>query len=512
MQAYQGSGLYTAGVKGAGQTIAIVIDAEPTQNDLQHFWTTYGIPQSFNNITMINVQPKNGLAQTSGEETLDVEWSSSIAPQALVRVYASYDLTASNLDLAYQAVYNDVTSTTANYNIHQMSLSYGIPETETTGSLIGTDDQYFAELAAAGVTICVSTGDGASTPGPGGYADVSGALQVEQPSSDPNVMAVGGTTLQIATTGAVSSESAWTYGGGGASIYFNRPAWQTGNGVPSGTMRLVPDVSSAADPNFGAAYYFTDPTTDTVTTSTGGTSWSSPTWVGFCALINQSRALAGFPPIGLLGPRLYSLIGTSNFRDIITGNNSIGSNSGGHYSASAGYDEATGIGVPNVQTLAQTLSTVDPQKIVTIQPSTIDLLVGQNGTFTATATGSPVSYQWQRMPFGSTTWSNLGNGGAYSGATSASLTISNVTQAMSGDLFQCLVTYSGNIQVASSSAVSLVVDVSWVVKTFAGQAGIAGRSNGTGTGALFSAPSGIAIDNSAATSILPILAITRSVK
>jgi kumamolisin len=52
--------------------------------------------------------------------------------------------------------------------------------------------------------------------------------------------------------GGVATESGWASSGGGISIFFDRPAWQTGNGVPAGKKRLFPDISLAADPNEGA--------------------------------------------------------------------------------------------------------------------------------------------------------------------------------------------------------------------------------------------------------------------
>jgi hypothetical protein len=111
---------------------------------------------------------------------------------------------------------------------------------------------------------------------------------VESPSSDVNVAGVGGTTLTLDSNGAESSELAWSYSGGGVSEYFTRPSWQIGTGMPSGTMRAVPDVACPADPNNGAVLFYNG-----AQTVVGGTSWSSPTWAGYCALINQARSNAG---------------------------------------------------------------------------------------------------------------------------------------------------------------------------------------------------------------------------
>ena len=339
--AYNATGL---GVTGAGQTIAIIIDTVPLNSDLTSFWTNNNVAQSLSNIQTINVSGDT-LDSPSGEETLDVEWSSGVAPGAKVRVYAAGSLAFTDVDKALQQVINDLPSQPG---LHQMSISLGLGETYlASGSQMQTDAQYFASLASAGVSVFVSSGDAGSNPNSSG--GTGGPLQVEYYSSDPSVTGVGGTSLTLNTsTGAVSSETAWTSSGGGTSITFSRPSWQKGTGVTAGSFRLVPDVSLAADPNKGA-YLFLNGSAEQV----GGTSWSAPAWAGFCALINEARANASKTPVGLLNPLIYPLIGTANFRDITSGSN-------GQYSAGTGYDRVTGIGVPNVSALIQTLTTPAP--------------------------------------------------------------------------------------------------------------------------------------------------------
>ncbi len=340
LKAYNANGLT---VNGAGQTIGIVIDTFPSTSDLTAFWTAAGVSQSLNNISFIQVV-SGTLPAPSGEESLDVEWTSGIAAGAKVRVYASKTLSFTNLDLCYQRILNDLPTQPG---LRQVSLSYGLGETNASVSQMQTDSQYFSSLAAGGVTVFVSSGDGGSSPGASGH-DHTGPVQVETPASDPNVIAVGGTSLFLsANTGVVSSESAWFDGGGGVSIQFNRPAWQTGSGVPAGTKRCVPDVATAADPNTGCLVVLGGQSQQY-----GGTSWSAPMFAGFCALINQARANAALAPVGSLGSKIYPLLGTSNFRDITTGNN--GTN--GVYNATAGFDLCTGIGAPNVAVLIQTLA------------------------------------------------------------------------------------------------------------------------------------------------------------
>ncbi len=495
-QAYQATGLYNTNITGAGQTIAIVIDTFPSTGDVILFWQANNIAQSIGNLQFIQAVPIPTSTEAnpppSDEETLDVEWSSSIAPGAKVRVYATTDLEDTDIDTAYQQVYDDVTAH-PQLGIHQMSMSFGEGENYTTSSQVDTDDQYFVELTNAGVTIFASSGDGGSTPDSNGGE--SGPLQVESPASDPYVTGVGGTTLKLNSSNNEQSEVVWNdgasggAGGGGTSIYFNRPSWQTGTGVPGGTMRLVPDIACSADPDYGATFVYGG-----TTSVIGGTSWSSPTCAGFCALINQARANVGLSPIGLLGPHIYPLIGTANFRDITSGNNATSSSSG-KYSATAGYDEASGIGVPLVQTLAETLAGTSNLVGVSQQPALLTVDPGQDGKFTVTASGSPASFRWQRMPIGTTTWSNLSDNGVYSGSATATLTVTDATVAMSGDQFQCVVTYTG-IGTVTGVPSTLIVEAPWVVSALAGSSGTAGLENGTGTGAEFNTPSGTAIDSS----------------
>ncbi len=127
------------------------------------------------------------------------------------------------------------------------------------------------------------------------------------------------------------TETGWYGSGGGASSSkIARPAWQTGAGVPTGTTRLVPDVSLVGF-GFDLRLVLIHRCRRHSPTGIAGTSWSSPTWAGFSALINQARALQGRLPLGLLNRDVYPLIGTNNFYDVTTGNNSpAGTGNPGH--------------------------------------------------------------------------------------------------------------------------------------------------------------------------------------
>jgi kumamolisin len=497
--AYQATALYNSKITGSGEAIAIVIDTFPSLSDVEAFWQDGGIAQSTSNLQFIQAVPGE-LPKPSGEETLDVEWSSSIAPSARVRVYATTDLESSDLDTAYEQIYEDVTNH-PDLGIHQMSMSYGEGETYTTNSQMQTDDQFFAELASAGVTVFASSGDDGATPGSQGTGDETGPVQVENPASDPNVTGVGGTTLVLDSTNAVSSEVVWNEnggaGGGGVSDYFKRPSWQTGTGVGTGTFREVPDVACSADPDYGAEIVLQG-SEQTV----GGTSWASPTWAAFCALINQARADAGEKSIGLLGPVIYPLLNSpnypanylANFRDITSGNNAT-RRSGGDYDATTGYDRCTGLGTPFAQPLATLLAGSSALVGVQMPASVQSVEPGQNATFTVTVSGTTATYQWQRMPIGTTTWTSLSDDNVYTGTTGPTLTINEATPTMSGDEFQCLVNI-GSSTVTTSPPSVLVVAVPLSISTIAGKAGVTGLANGQGTAAEFNYPSGIAIDGS----------------
>jgi kumamolisin len=338
LKAYNADGL---SVTGKGQTIAILIDTFPTDADLKAFWKRNNLTTKLNQIEKINVKAGQ-LPPPEGEETLDVEWASGIAPRAKIRVYATGSLRFVDLDLALDRIIGDLPSQPG---MRQLSISLGLGETFMGGPQgeVATQHQKFLRLAAAGVNVFVSTGDAGSNPDDTGHGS-TGPTQAEYESSDSSVIGIGGTTLTLATNGAVAAETGWTGSGGGKSIFFTRPSWQTGVGIPPGNERLVPDVSLAADPNKGAFLVFQGNVVQI-----GGTSWSAPVWAGFCALINEARAKANKPLIPFLNPLIYPLIGSSSFRDIQTGSN-------GAFSANAGHDMVTGIGVPNVKELIKVLT------------------------------------------------------------------------------------------------------------------------------------------------------------
>jgi hypothetical protein len=493
---------------GAGQTIAIVIDTYPLDSDLTTFWSRCGVTRSPNSsvqhfqVPNTPTPPDPTALDSSGvpngtEAVIDAELTSSIAPGANIRVYTTGELSFTDLSRAYQQVYDDLASQPS---LHVLNLSYGIGESYATGPQMQSDAQHFAALASGGVTVFASTGDGGSNPDPntGGYS-ASATLQPSHPASDPNVTGVGATTLTLdLSSGVESSETGWSLNqttkglaasGGGISTFFSRPDWQTGTGVPGGTMRLVPDVAVVGDPHTGAYIVNVGLGSDDPGGHTwGGTSISAPIWSGFGALLNQARSSAGLPPLGLLGPKLYPLIGTTSLRDMTSGNN-------GYFTAGAGYDMVTGVGAPIIPALAQALASVSSAPAILTQPVSQTVIPSQNATFSVTVSGSPApAYQWQLQTPGGTTWSNLSNNNTYSGATTATLTVNSVTDAMSGNLFQCVISNTNGTATTAPPA-ALIVTYPLYLSTVAGQAGSSGSADGTGSAARFNDPSDVAADS-----------------
>jgi hypothetical protein len=106
--------------------------------------------------------------------------------------------------------------------------------------------------------------------------------------------------------------------------------------------------------------------------------------------------------------------------------------------------------------------------IIATQPTNQSVTPGGNATFTVVASGNPApNHQWQRLPAGSSTWADLTNSAAYSGVTTAALTIIGTTTAMNGDQFRSVITVVNNGQVigapATTNAATLAVKQSQTI-------------------------------------------------
>ena len=176
------------------------------------------------------------------------------------------------------------------------------------------------------------------------------------PAVSAYVVGVGGTTLQLDSSGNVLSELAWSGSGGGVSLYIARPSYQNNWNPYAG--RGVPDVSYSADPSYGFPVYTSNYNGAAGWLNVGGTSCGAPQWAALVALANSARGSS----ISSINTTLYSLASTADtgdYRDIITGTN-------GGYNASILYDFVTGLGSPVVSQilplLASATTTSSPTK------------------------------------------------------------------------------------------------------------------------------------------------------
>ena len=84
--------------------------------------------------------------------------------------------------------------------------------------------------------------------------------------------------------------------------------------------------------------------------------------------------------------------------------------------------------------------TVNQPTTITTQPVSKTICTDKVATFTVVAAGSgPFSYQWQVSTNSGNTWTNISNGGVYSGATTATLTITAPPVSMNGYLYRAVV-------------------------------------------------------------------------
>ncbi len=310
--------IYNLNGAGTGSgTIAIVdaYDSPTVQNDLNVFSTQYGLPQCstanpcFEKHAMApRIKANTGWAL---EASLDTQWAHAIAPGAKVLLVEARS--ASGTDLL-----NAVTYARNRADVVAVSMSWGGGEFSSEA----INDTSFT--SNHGVSFFAASGDSGS-----------GA---EWPAVSPNVIAVGGTTLNLSATKTLVSETAWSGSGGGISSYEPLPSFQSVYGV-TGTngKRAVPDVSYNADPNSGVAVY--DSTSyqgQSGWFQVGGTSAGAPQWAAIKALGNTA-----------FNAQLYQDAKASNsssfFRDITAGTNG---SCGVVCKATASYDTVTGLGSP----------------------------------------------------------------------------------------------------------------------------------------------------------------------
>jgi kumamolisin len=289
------------------------------------------------------------------------------------------------------------------------------PVTGQQTTIIQATDDLLAQAALQGQSWFASSGDFGAydadnslpiVPSPGQPVSFNSVLSVDDPAMQRFITAAGGTTLpglqvyQGPTPNSrininVAQEQAWGWdyleplcsalqldpiscgifpigSGGGVSIYVARPFYQlftpgmalTQPGqtlseltppppqalfvLPAGFAgRNVPDLSTNADPQTGYIIPYTSDRDGFEVLQGGGTSFVAPELNGVANLFVQAL----HHRIGLLNPALYFIQATGGYggrhaplRDIKRGDNWF-------WSGHAGYDQVTGVGVPDVANL-----------------------------------------------------------------------------------------------------------------------------------------------------------------
>ena len=439
---------YLSGITGAGQKIAIIGRSRVVSTDISEYQTNTNLAANLPNtiVPPTGVDPGVTGNGDQSEATLDVDRVLGTAPAASVDLVVSG--TAGGLNGIYIA---------AQYNVQTlldpvMNISFGSCEVLSGPSGVSLWDTLFAQAASEGISVFVSASDsGAATcdtqfATPPAYQFRS----INYICASSYATCVGGTEFAeganasqywSATNGAGLAsalsyipEGAWNEptsstvsntiyvaasGGGGASLYIPKPAWQTGTGVPADGARDVPDVSFPASAHDG---YYACYAAGNGDCAAGryeyfyGTSTAAPAMAAVTALLNQKSQHAQ----GNLNPLLYRVAAStpSAFHDATPASSGIGSacstlvpslcnNStpgvyfptGGlaGFDLTTGYDQATGLGSLDITNFLNAAASITAtplahgslaltEAISTIADTQTDTFTA---TFTSTTAGTP---------------------------------------------------------------------------------------------------------------------------
>jgi subtilase family serine protease len=426
--------LLNSSINGSGITIAVAGQTDIALSDVSAFRSATGLSTNLPTVKLYGTDPGTQ-SNDVGEADLDVEWSGAVAPSASILYVNSTNVINSLIDII------------DNKLAPIASISYGDCESGTGASEINTLNQAFMQANAEGITIIGPAGDaGATDCDYGTTRSAIYGLAVDFPASSPYVTGLGGTMFNElsgsywSTTTDSNGGSALSYipeavwnesttditgnspqlgaGGGGSSLYFTKPSWQTGTGVPNDSSRDVPDLSLNAAANHDGYLICTQGSCGTAATSgcptggcfgvVGGTSVSTPSFAAILALVEQK--IGSTTGVGNANPTIYALANSKYsstvFHDVTQGNNdspcTVGTpnctNGSEGYSATTGYDLASGWGSVDAFVLANSWALVTPgsgstgtASTTTVTASSASVTSGTTVTITATVSGAASS-------------------------------------------------------------------------------------------------------------------------
>ncbi|NEA58081.1 S8/S53 family peptidase [Streptomyces sp. SID13666] len=365
-------GMNNRPIPTTGVSVALFELESYDPKDIAAYQACYGtkVPVTAINVDGGPTAPADATKNIGGEAALDIEDLIGLVPEASILVYQGPD--------ANKATWNQVLDTyqriVTDNRAQVISTSWGSCEIGTPPAVMAAENVIFQQAAAQGQTVTSSAGDSGSTDcsRPGAPDPTVGT---DDPSSQPYVLAVGGTNM-VGANESVWNDGDGATGGGVSSIWksataagyqngFTGPGYNNACGAAAGeTCRQVPDVAALGDPNTG--YPITwgrDSQGYPIWHMFGGTSASAPTWAALIAQADMDLACAADGPLGFVNPALYKLP-ASSFRDVVTGNNDLLSSgyTGGLYQAGSGYDLATGLGAPHGRAIATGLCKALPEK------------------------------------------------------------------------------------------------------------------------------------------------------
>jgi uncharacterized membrane protein len=399
---YNIHGLYTSGLNGAGQSIAVIGRSNIQLSDIASFRAHFGLPSNTPSVIVAQGADPGFTADGDAvEATLDVQWAGAIAPRAAVKLVFAASTTASDgVDLA--ALY------AVNHNVAPvLSVSFGSCEADMGTTELAFYNSLWQQAASQGISVFVSAGDSGAAGCDPASSTTGTTRAVNGICSSPFATCVGGTQFNeganpgmywlpgnnptLGTAQSYIPELVWNEsaanggselfaGAGGASIQWPKPNWQIGNGVPADGHRDVPDVALSAAAHDGYLIFFNG-----ALSVVSGTSASSPSLASLFTIINQKYNGAQ----GNINPVLYPLAikqaqgGAAVFHDIVSGNNSVPGVAG--YAAGLGYDLASGLGSIDGQQLVNHWrdASLNGGFTVTV-PAAVTVQAGQNATVPAT--------------------------------------------------------------------------------------------------------------------------------
>jgi hypothetical protein len=115
---------------------------------------------------------------------------------------------------------------------------------------------------------------------------------------------------------------------------------------------------------------------------------------------------------------------------------------------------------PAVNSNAVILS-VNSALVISSQPANSTICENTNTGFSVSITGVVLAYQWQISTNGGASFTNLSNGGVYSGVNTAALSLTGVPASLNGAQYRCVLT--GNCPQVNTNAATLTINTAPVI-------------------------------------------------